>query len=681
MAGFIKYEVPVTEAIATDVVLDNNKKILSAQATIDSNVANETVDGVNGSEIASDILTTTVEAIDTIIDESLKGDREQIKKAKLWLTKPISAVNNTLNAVSEYQIQKESGASTFKAIYVATGETVVEGAITAIDLAGGILKEFGAFDRFAIATDKKLEFVQWYRDNSEENVRDWFAKGADYWEGLYTDAVNDLNEAGANIPNPESSFEMGTNVTVIDDPVYDNFKYIKNPAGSNEIELIAPYNILEATEDDGDDLIIRSGKLPIETDAHSIIDGGVGQDTISYAEASLPNGVEINLDLGVSSSLDRDTGLGNGFPIDVLDNFENAVGSQNNDYIVGNKLDNTLEGMGGSDRLTGGDGNDFLNGQAREDHLFGNAGRDTLNGGDDDRYGGWGRDILEGGTGIDEYHFNGEYNIDTVRDSDGEGRIFVDGEEISGTADWVGTKLWKLPEHYLKEEDGNMLLTSKDYAEYSSLYPDSYVVLEDFVGGESKFNIELPESESLEATYKTNLPSVVDGVSQVGNWTITDDKSRTEMDRYRDGGEIEISYNFEADITDLRAKYDGWGVYEVGDVSLDISGVKTVLPNGKITIRDRGNSTSSMQLTADGRSSSEVGEIEALRIDLFGDPELLSNTSSSLPIDTSFADNVTYQRIWMAVELGYGTGEISLNEPRDIDQTHDFTFAVDSGLA
>ena len=58
--------------------------------------------------------------------------------------------------------------------------------------------------------------------------------------------------------------------------------------------------------------------------------------------------------------------------------IENAKGGAGNDLIVGNKLDNRLEGNGGSDTIKGGDGSDTLIGGAGHDLLYGGADDDIF---------------------------------------------------------------------------------------------------------------------------------------------------------------------------------------------------------------------------------------------------------------------------------------------------------------
>ncbi|HUQ38255.1 MAG TPA: cadherin domain-containing protein [Aestuariivirga sp.] len=93
--------------------------------------------------------------------------------------------------------------------------------------------------------------------------------------------------------------------------------------------------------------------------ASNVLKGGLGIDTVSYANAS--NGVTVSLALTSSQNT-----LGAG--LDTLSAFENLTGSAFNDKLTGNSASNTLRG---------GAGNDILNGALGADTMFGGTGDDT----------------------------------------------------------------------------------------------------------------------------------------------------------------------------------------------------------------------------------------------------------------------------------------------------------------
>lgn len=97
--------------------------------------------------------------------------------------------------------------------------------------------------------------------------------------------------------------------------------------------------------------------------------------------------------------------------------ISNLVAGRGNDTVIGNILDNELngadgndylQGEGGNDTLIGGNGSDFLDGGDGNDLLLGGAGVDQLRGG-------LGVNILQGGAAGDFVEFGD--GIDTLRDT------------------------------------------------------------------------------------------------------------------------------------------------------------------------------------------------------------------------------------------------------------------------
>ncbi|WP_373389488.1 M10 family metallopeptidase C-terminal domain-containing protein [Pseudomonas alcaligenes] len=99
------------------------------------------------------------------------------------------------------------------------------------------------------------------------------------------------------------------------------------------------------------------------------LDGGAGEDTLSYASASA--GITISLGLTTAQA----TG---GSGSDTVLNFEHLTGSNYNDRLTGNSLANTLRGSGGNDQLNGASGNDVLVGGSGTDQLTGGSGLDRF---------------------------------------------------------------------------------------------------------------------------------------------------------------------------------------------------------------------------------------------------------------------------------------------------------------
>ncbi len=86
-------------------------------------------------------------------------------------------------------------------------------------------------------------------------------------------------------------------------------------------------------------------------------------------------------------------------------------------------------GSSKGDILIGGDNFDYLFGMGGRDILIGGKDDDHLEGGDDDDTleGGQGIDFLSGGKGNDTYFFEGNFGSDTLIDSDGAGKIIING--------------------------------------------------------------------------------------------------------------------------------------------------------------------------------------------------------------------------------------------------------------
>jgi len=135
--------------------------------------------------------------------------------------------------------------------------------------------------------------------------------------------------------------------------------------------------------------------------------GGSGIDTASYAERG-PNGVTITLPV---DSFDVRADDGNnldgpapGLRDAILEDVENAIGSEGEDSILGNNARNSLQGRGNADVLSG-------------------------RGGDDDLRGGRGPDVLNGNDGVDRaiYDDHAQPLVLSLDDAANDGNIAEDG--------------------------------------------------------------------------------------------------------------------------------------------------------------------------------------------------------------------------------------------------------------
>ena len=193
---------------------------------------------------------------------------------------------------------------------------------------------------------------------------------------------------------------------------YINIENIKGSKFDDEITGDSKNNKLEGMEGDdtihggaGDDFIIdQQGNNMLYGDDGddyiiSVIGnfcfGGEGKDTISYQ--SLVNAIKIDMPNGSTTYLDD-------FPAkDTFTEFEDAIGTNADDIIIGDKQDNKLIGLKGSDIIHGGDGNDEIDPGDGDDKIYGEKGNDHI-------MGSLGKDFYDGGEGIDTVDYSPEPN-------------------------------------------------------------------------------------------------------------------------------------------------------------------------------------------------------------------------------------------------------------------------------
>jgi Ca2+-binding RTX toxin-like protein len=118
----------------------------------------------------------------------------------------------------------------------------------------------------------------------------------------------------------------------------------------------------------------------------NFIDGGLGADTVSYANSA----TGVTVALNGANATNAQSGSSGDATSDVLKSIENLTGSANNDQLTGDS---------GSNMLDGGAGNDILNGAGGSDTLYGGSGNDTL-------IGGAGINLFDGGTGNDTVDYS-----------------------------------------------------------------------------------------------------------------------------------------------------------------------------------------------------------------------------------------------------------------------------------
>ena len=125
-----------------------------------------------------------------------------------------------------------------------------------------------------------------------------------------------------------------------------------------------------------------------------VLNGGDGVDLLDLSQADGP--VAVDLKAGTAGSAQ-------------VTDFENVIGTEQDDVIKGDHEDNVISGLGGTDSIFGRKGNDTLVANKGDDFISGGAGDDLLvwNNGD-------GSDRMFGGKGYDTVQVN--FNTDLVND-------------------------------------------------------------------------------------------------------------------------------------------------------------------------------------------------------------------------------------------------------------------------
>jgi VCBS repeat-containing protein len=132
----------------------------------------------------------------------------------------------------------------------------------------------------------------------------------------------------------------------------------------------------------GDDLV----KMDL-TWSYSRIEGGAGNDTLSYGDFTYDRHPSVTRDPQTGIAADLSQGKVSKHPgmydgvFDTVSGFENLIGTNLKDGITGDGNANRLEGLAGNDTINGGAGNDTLLGGDGDDALNGGAGNDGIDGG------------------------------------------------------------------------------------------------------------------------------------------------------------------------------------------------------------------------------------------------------------------------------------------------------------
>ncbi|PPD40132.1 MAG: hypothetical protein CTY16_18040, partial [Methylobacter sp.] len=139
--------------------------------------------------------------------------------------------------------------------------------------------------------------------------------------------------------------------------------------------------------------------------------------------------------------------------------FKVQQATEGDDTLYGyDDMDDTLNGLGGNDKLYGDSGNDTLVGGLGNDTLYGDGGNDTLNGGlgNDVLHAGAGNDILNSGAGNDRFYGDAGNDTFIIAKTDGQDVIYFDeaGTDIVKFSDLASTGVIKVA----READQDLLL-------------------------------------------------------------------------------------------------------------------------------------------------------------------------------------------------------------------------------
>ena len=208
---------------------------------------------------------------------------------------------------------------------------------------------------------------------------DNLAEPAGDWTWVNGDVFNYTNWGGSE-PNNWGSED---NIEILADGSWNDFN------GSNALgAVVESFNASTLTGSSNADYIVVTGAADATiggAEGDDTIVGGDGNDVIAGGSGndSLDGGVGVNtadyrgdiagvtVDLGAGNATD---GWGGN---DSLVNFQNIIGSDFADSLVGDSGDNSIAGGAGDDTLLGADGSDTLSGGAGSDSLDGGAGVNT----------------------------------------------------------------------------------------------------------------------------------------------------------------------------------------------------------------------------------------------------------------------------------------------------------------
>jgi len=261
------------------------------------------------------------------------------------------------------------------------------------------------------------EFNDEFIDNPENVDNEYRGRGGDDTFDQGADCVVDGDSDGIDGEGGIDTVDYSArtdNLTVIltTDPDLNDFDSgdIGTCAEADDLD-----NIENAMLGTGDDTFTGNA-------FNNVVFPGGGQNVLNDPAAPAGGGID-TLDYSVGYTEGVTVNMAGGGPSGVGDSatgFENAVGTEFNDTIIGTDV---VAGTNGANSLKGGKGNDNLSGNAGPDVVRGGPGNDTirLGAGDDNGTGKGGKDFITGGSGDD--FINGGKGKDTCDGGSGQDRV------------------------------------------------------------------------------------------------------------------------------------------------------------------------------------------------------------------------------------------------------------------
>ena len=183
-------------------------------------------------------------------------------------------------------------------------------------------------------------------------------------------AGNDTLMGGGGNDTADYKWSSGSVTVTLNDNGANGSNTVQNgtSSGADGSDVLYSIESIRGSEF-ADTLTGNSGNNTIDGGAgNDTIHGGGGIDTISYRSAL--SGEVVNLGDGVHQSTSGGGGA------DIIDGFENILGSSYDDTLTAYSGGSSIDGGAGNDTLYGGIGDDILRGGAGNDFIDGGAGTD-----------------------------------------------------------------------------------------------------------------------------------------------------------------------------------------------------------------------------------------------------------------------------------------------------------------